>query len=434
MNPLADELNTVLDGTVAGRLMSNLGRRFYFPRGIIAQSAEAKKSASFANGTIGMAYSKGSPLILSAIADNMVSLSPEESVAYAPTAGVEKARRVWKDLMIQKNPSLDPDTISLPVVVPGLTSGLSCAADMFISKGGDIIASEPCWDNYGLIFEVRRGADIIGVPFFGNQPGLDMEAIGIAVERAAKSGSVRIIFNFPNNPSGYSPTLREAEALVSLIKKTAEGGADVLVICDDAYFGLFYEEDIDKESLFVRFAGLHERVLAIKVDGPIKEDYVWGLRMGFLTFGSLGLNQSHYAALIRKLMGAIRSSVSCTNTSAQYLMLKAMEDSRTPGEKEQYRNMLHRRYKLVKAVTEENAGHPALRPLPFNSGYFMSFHCRGIDAEALRQELLAKHGIGVISLGERILRIAFSGIDEEKITETYRIIYDVAAKLKEADF
>jgi aspartate/methionine/tyrosine aminotransferase len=433
MNPLADELNAVLDETVAGRLMSNLGRRFYFPKGIIAQSGEAKKSARFANGTIGMAYSKGSPLILSAIADNMRSLSPEESVAYAPTAGVEKARTVWKDLMIRKNPSLDPATISLPVVVPGLTSGLSCAADMFVSKGGGIIVSEPCWDNYGLIFEVRRGAELIGVPFFNGGPGLDMEAIGAAVERAAKSGSVRILFNFPNNPSGYSPTVREAEELVALIKKAA-GDADVLVICDDAYFGLFYEENIDKESLFARFAGLHENVLAIKIDGPIKEDYVWGLRMGFLTFGCRGLNQGHYEALIKKFMGAIRSSVSCTNTSAQHLMLKAMEDSRTPGEKDQYRDMLYRRYKLVKACTEANSNHPALRPLPFNSGYFMSFHCNGVDAEALRQELLAKHGIGVISLGERILRIAFSGIDEEKITETYRIIYDTAAELKEADF
>jgi hypothetical protein len=27
--------------------------------------------------------------------------------------------------------SLDPEKISLPVVVPGLTAGLSCSADMF---------------------------------------------------------------------------------------------------------------------------------------------------------------------------------------------------------------------------------------------------------------------------------------------------------------
>jgi aspartate/methionine/tyrosine aminotransferase len=175
-------------------------------------------------------------------------------------------------------------------------------------------------------------------------------------------------------------------------------------------------------------------VLAIKIDGPIKEDFVWGLRMGFLTFGSKGLDAVHYEALVKKYMGAIRSSVSCANTSAQYLMLKAMEDPRTPGEKDNFRALLQSRYNLVKNFIRENPNHPVLKPLPFNSGYFMSFRCNGVDAETLRQELLKNHGIGVIALGEFYLRVAFSSIDEDKISESYRIIYDTAAKLGDSDF
>jgi aspartate/methionine/tyrosine aminotransferase len=374
-----------------------------------------------------MAYKNGKPLILSAIADNMAAFTPDEAVAYAPTAGIEKARTAWRDQMIQKNPSLDPAKISLPVVIAGLTAGLSCTADLFIGKGSSLIASDPCWDNYSLIFETRRQARIVPVPFFSTGHGLDMEAISAAVRREAISGEVRIIFNFPNNPSGYSVTTEEADALVSLLKETAEKGADVLVISDDAYFGLFYEDDISKESLFAKFAGLHDRVLAVKLDGPTKEDYVWGLRMGFLTFGSKGLSQTHYDALVKKLMGAIRSSVSCANTSAQYLMLKALEDSRTPGEKDTYRDMLQRRYNLVKDFVNANQS-PVLQALPFNSGYFMSFRCE-VDAEALRQKLLQKHGIGVVSLGERYLRVAFSSIDEEKIAEVYEKIYETAIQI-----
>ena len=428
MNPLAEELNTILGETVAGRLMSNLGRRLYFPNGIIAQSAEAKKSAKLANGTIGMACSNGVPLILSAVADN-VTLSAEESVAYAPTAGVEKVRAVWKDLIIQKNPSLNPGGISLPVVVPGLTAGLSYAADLFFGRQDSLITSEPCWDNYGLIIETRRGAKITGVPFFGNGTGLDMDSIGAAIEKEAKKGVIRILFNFPNNPSGYSPTEKEAQAIVSMLKKAAENGADVLAICDDAYFGLFYEDGICGESLFSRLAGLHEKILAIKIDGPTKEDYVWGMRIGFLTFGSKGLGQNHYDALIKKMMGAIRSSASCANTGAQYLILKVLEDKRSPDEKKHFMAMLQQRYNLVKNFIKSNPNHPALKPMPFNSGYFMSFLCQGINAESLRRELLEKHGIGVISLGDSCLRVAFSSIDEDKIEETYRLIYDTAGKL-----
>jgi aspartate/methionine/tyrosine aminotransferase len=428
MSP-SEELNRALEGTVAYRLLSGLGRRFYFPRGIISQSTEARQSARFANGTIVMAFKTGQPLILSAIAGCMPTLSPEESVVYAPTAGVESVRSAWKDLIIQKNPSIRAEHISLPAVVPGLTAGLSYTADMFLGEGDRLLVSDPCWDNYGLIFETRRGADVREVPFFGAGPGLNLDSIRRAVGEEAKTGAVRILLNFPNNPSGYSPTMKEEEALAEILLDAAEGGADVLVICDDAYFGLFYEEGVSKESPFVRFSSLHERILAVKVDGPIKEDYIWGLRLGFVTYACRGLGPPGYDALIRKLMGAIRSSVSCANTPAQYIMLRAMEDKRTPPEKEDFLNIMKDRYQRVKAFILNNPPHPVLKPLPFNSGYFMCFRCEGLSAEKLRRELLSVWGIGAVSMEDRYLRITFAGIDGDKIEAVYRAVYDAASGL-----
>ena len=429
MNPLAEELNAQLKGTIAERMFSRLGRRFYFPRGIIAQSAEAKKSAHMANATIGMAYSKGKPLILSAIAESMPTLTAEQAVAYAPTAGVEQVRKDWQNLILQKNPSLKQDRISLPVVVPGLTAGICFIADIFLEEGASIISSEPCWDNYSLIFEERRAGIIHGVEFFNGAQGLNLDNIGRAIREEAAKGQVRIILNFPNNPSGYSPTKDEAFALADLFRQAAEGGADVLVICDDAYRGLSYEDSIYGESFFSLVADLHEKVLAVKIDGPIKEDYVWGLRTGFVSFGSKGLSKEHYGALITKLMGAIRSSVSCSNTPAQHFIIKALDDPRTAGEKAGFQDLMQRRYNKVKEFIKQNPPHPALKPFPFNSGYFMSFCCEGISAEALRRELLQKHGIGVVALGEKCLRVAFSSLEEEQIPSVYRAIYDCAAEM-----
>ncbi|NLJ11290.1 MAG: aminotransferase class I/II-fold pyridoxal phosphate-dependent enzyme [Treponema sp.] len=429
MNTLATELNSQLEGTVALRLLSGLGKRLYFPKGIIAQSGEAKKFAHKANATIGMAYDGGRPLILSTIAEGMPTLSAVEVVTYAPTAGVETARQAWKDGMLKKNPSLEGSKISLPVVVPGLTAGISYIADLFLEEGNEILVSDPCWDNYGLIFADRRGATVTEIPFFASGPGLDLEGIKKAVQQQAKKGSLRIILNFPNNPSGYSPTKTEAEALINLIKEIAEAGTDVLVITDDAYFGLAYEPDIYPESLFARLATLHERVLAVKIDGPTKEDYVWGLRMGFVTFGSAGMNEGHYDALIKKLMGTIRSSVSCSNTPAQYLMLKTMNDSRSEEEKARFREILHKRYQLVKTLVNTHANHPVLQALPFNSGYFMSFRCKGVSPETLRQNLLKEHGIGTIALGNQYLRIAFSSVEAEHIPFVYETIFKVAEEL-----
>jgi hypothetical protein len=95
--------------------------------------------------------------------------------------------------------------------------------------------------------------------------------------------------------------------------------------------------------------------------------------------------------------------------------------------------MMLGRYNAVKAFIRSHPDHPVLKPLPFNSGYFMSFHCSTVDAEALRQELLFKHGIGTISLGPHYLRVAFSGIDEELLTGVYETIYDAAAQLSGED-
>jgi aspartate/methionine/tyrosine aminotransferase len=429
MNALALELNAALDGTVAGRLLSGLGKRLYFPKGIIAQSAEAKKLGHRANATIGMAYEGGRPLMLSAIADGMPTLSASEAVAYAPTAGIEQARTAWKEAMGKKNPSLDLSRISLPAVVPGLTAGISFIGDLFFDESATLILSDPSWDNYSLVFADRRGAALAEVPFFGTGPGLDLKAISKAVKEQAKTGSVRIILNFPQNPTGYSATKAEADALVALLKETAEGGADVLAICDDAYFGLAFEGDVYPESLFGRLAALHDRVLAVKIDGPTKEDYVWGLRMGFVTFGSAGLSETTYDALVKKLMGAIRSSVSCSNTPAQHLMLKTLSDPRSEEEKARFKKLLKKRYETVKAFLAEHPANPTLVPLPFNSGYFMSFRCVGISAEALRTALLKDHGIGTIALGEQYLRIAFASVEADRIGDLYKTVFEVALSL-----
>ncbi|HOQ29103.1 MAG TPA: aminotransferase, partial [Armatimonadota bacterium] len=73
-----------------------------------------------------------------------------------------------------------------------------------------------------------------------------------------------------------------------------------------------YNEDALQESIFARLAGAHERIVAIKVDGPTKEDYVWGFRAGMLTFSASAKTSDEvlYRALERKVAGAIRSTLS----------------------------------------------------------------------------------------------------------------------------
>lgn len=427
INPLAQELNDALKGTTPGELLSDVGTRLYFPKGIIAQSAEAKKLGKTANGTIGTTVVEGKPIMLPSIKKYVPELTSSELVGYAPTAGNPDLRAMWKESIIRKNPLLKDKKISLPVVVPGLTAGISYLADLFLDETKPLVAADPSWDNYVLIAEARRNAKFVQFKMFKDGK-FNIEGLKETMLKEAESGSVRVLLNFPQNPSGYSPTSSEAEQLVSIVREIAEKGAKVMVWCDDAYFGLNYEDNIEKQSLFAYLCDLHENVLAAKIDGPTKEDFAWGFRTGFITFGCKGLSDAQYEALVKKLMAAIRSSVSCAATPSQSLILKAASSGKFEEEKAEFRKILERRYKLVREFVSTHES-KFIKPLPFNSGYFMSFDTMSLNAEELRQKLLNERGIGTISIDDKTLRVAFSSLDEEKINTVYQAIYDVADEL-----
>ena len=428
INPLAKELNDTLAGSVVDALMSDMGRRLYFPNGIISQGGEAAKDAHFANGTIGMAVAQGTPIELDSYKKNMPSLTPRETVAYAKTAGNPDLRALWKEKIIEKNPSLKNKQFSLPILVPGLTAVLSYVSDLFVDVDKPLLAADPCWDNYELIVAARRGAEFHQFKCFENGKFniADLEAKMKA--DAEKYGSVRVILNFPQNPSGYSPTVSEAKEIVRIVREIAESGKKVLVLSDDAYFGLNYEDDIEPQSLFAYMADLHENVLAIKADGPTKEDFAWGFRAGFVTFASKGLSDAQYTALVTKFMAAIRSSVSCSSTPSQSLVMHALNDEAHNKQKIECRKMLQSRYDRVRNFVNTHTS-KVLEPLPFNSGYFMSFHVSTGKAEEIRKALLKEKGIGIIKIDSHTLRVAFSSIDEDKVDSVYTSIYNVADAL-----
>ena len=143
-----------------------------------------------------------------------------------------------------------------------------------------------------------------------------------------------MLLNFPNNPTGYTPTEAEAKALTAEIRKAAEAGNQIVVVLDDAYFGLVYEEGIAQESLFGSLVDLHPNVLGVKLDGATKEDYVWGFRVGFITFGFKGANAAQLKALENKAAGVVRGNISNAPCVSQSMLLKGLYRSGVRGAKE----------------------------------------------------------------------------------------------------
>lgn len=425
-DPQAKELNSIiqLENPTVLKLLSNKGKTVYFPKqGILSQSSEAKGKEI--NATIGTALEdNGSPMVLESI-DSLVLLKEKEGFSYASSYGRAEIRSAWKDVLTKKNPSLDGKSFSLPVVTSALTHGLSMAGYLFVDENDSIISPNYYWENYDLIFKHGYNGIIKTFPLFTSESGFNVEGLKEKIFEGG-IGKKIIILNFPNNPTGYTVTNNEAQQIKDVLIEAADKGNEIVAFIDDAYFGLVFENGILMESMFSLLANAHENILAIKFDGPTKEDYVWGFRVGFITFGTANGSEKLYRALEAKLAGAIRGNISNASNIAQSLLLFAYSSEKYQNEKIQKYQILKKRYqKLCEIINNHPEYKQFFTPLPFNSGYFMCVKLTSSNTENVRKLLLDKYNTGIIAQGD-IIRIAFSSLPFNTIEKLFHNLYCAA--------
>ncbi len=428
MNPLASNLNKQIqeESSYIYEMLSELGKQLYYPKGILTQTAEAKQKASRFNATIGIATEEGHPMYLPVLQETLSFYDPKELYDYAPPAGKPELRSIWRQKLLLENPSLKDKSIGNPIVTNALTHGLSVIADMFVDRDDPLILPDKYWGNYSMIFGVRQGARIVTYPFFTDEGKMNISDLKQTLLAQREQHKAILLLNFPNNPTGYTPDEADADEIVQTVLEAAEQGMNLIVVSDDAYFGLFYENSLS-ESLFARLANIHPRVLAIKVDGATKEEYVWGFRVGFLTFAAE--SPAVLAALEQKALGIIRGTISNASHPSQTFVLHALESPDFQTQKLEKYNILAARARKVKQVLDSGKYDDAWSYYPFNSGYFMCLKLKSVNAEQLRKHLLETYGVGVISLGETDMRVAFSCVEEKDIKELFDLIYQGAKDL-----
>ena len=427
MNPQAEALNEVLESRSPAvfSMLSNKGREIFFPKkGLVMQGQDAKGKRI--NASIGMATEDdGSPLRLSAI-ESLVNLPPAKVFPYAPSYGLLPLRQKWQTIIREKNPGLKNTELTMPVVTNALTHGLSMAGYLFIEEGDQVILPEYFWGNYNLVLKNAYGANLDTFTMY-RDGGFNIDGLK---EKLASPGEKKIVLlNFPNNPTGYTPTDSEMKGIAEAIRDAADAGKNIVVLIDDAYFGLVYEDGVALQSIFASLAEIHERVLAVKVDGATKEDYVWGFRVGFMTFSWKGMDSEAGQVLVDKAAGAVRGNISNDSILSQNLLLTAYEDPGYTADKKGKYELLKSRYELVKKTL---ADHPEyteyFEAIPYNSGYFMCVELKKGNAEDVRQKLLADYDTGIIALGS-LIRVAYSSLPAAQIDELYANIYSACRDL-----
>ena len=406
----ANALNATLerDAPALFRCLSARGREAVFPRGIPYQAAAARGTRI--NGTIGqLTDGYGRPMPLPQMADLVSDLDPNGTFLYAPIAGPDGLRRLWGQRQRQLGAARLPS--SLPFVTHGLTHAIGLVGQLCADPDLDIVVPAPCWGNYKLILQLAGGGRICSFPFFSNG---SFNVQGLSDTLAGVRSKALIILNFPNNPTGYSPTEAEADRIVAAV--CAHRGPAV-VVSDDAYQGWVYGSGFLRSSLFWRFLAEAdpERLFPVKVDGATKELVFFASRVGFLTHGLTGDAE---AALESKLKCLVRGTVGSAPGPSLVLTEAALRDPGLSDAFEERRVALARRHATL---TEALGALPAedCVPYPFNSAFFALVRLSEIhDAEVVRQRLIQEHSVGTIAFADQnALRGAYCSLHEEAIAE-----------------
>ena len=406
MNPIAQDLNQIIaqGNPHLLEMLSEVGQNLFFPKGILSQSAEAKEKAYKLNATIGIATEQGRTMHFPSVMDAISGIQPEASLTYAPSFGIPALRKIWHESLVKKNPSLTDKKYSLPVVTCGITHAISIFASVWANPGDIIISPDMMWGNYNMILNVRKGATLSHFPIFSKDGGYNLAAFEKKLTlEAQKHDKIIVLLNFPHNPTGYTVSDEEGGQIAEILVETAKAGTNVIAVTDDSYFGLFYEDNAMKESLFARICDRHSRLLAVKLDGATKE---------------------------KKTAGSIRGSISNASHLGQSIVLKSMQGDNYEAEKEEKFKILKNRAQRVKEVLSDPKYKDAWDVYPFNSGYFMCIRLKSVEAEPLRLHLLETYGVGLISMGKTDLRVAFSCLEENEIPELFDIILEGIEDLK----
>ena len=397
---------------------SKLGENIILPQDVLIQSKETSIVPNAVNATIGIATDNKKALSLPSINEVIKELSTTDYLPYSPTPGLLKIREVWKEKIFKENSVINPEYLSLPMVTTGITQGIDIIANLFSEKDDALLLPNLFWQNYAQIFTIKLGNNIYKYNQFDNENNFNLSDFKHTLYNI-KENKISIILNFPNNPTGYTPSTEELTQLVSIIDVFAKENPNknLIIISDDAYFGLFFEENHKTPTLSATYKLVdNNNCLVVKLDGITKEYYGWGLRVGFITYYTS--DDELRKIVLEKTQGYLRSTTSSPSNLSQQIALRLLESSQVKQEKTYNDSIIEGRYRILKeAIAKYNLDND-VTILPFNSGYFFTIKMpEHIDAHKFRLKFLNDYKYGVYSMDDSHIRIAFSCLDKELIPD-----------------
>ncbi len=275
-----------------------------------------------------------------------------------------------------RTPGAAPIGMDRIAVTSGGVNALMLAVQALVNAGDDVVAVTPVWPNLTAQPAIM-GANVrcVSLKPVGGQWQLDLDELLAAITPATKL----LVINAPNNPTGWTLTRGEQQAILAHCRKTG-----TWILADEVYERLYYAPTINGAApSFLDIADAKDRVIV--AHSFSKSFLMTGWRLGWLVMPPSAL--PHLGKLIE-------FNTSCAPVFIQRAGLVAIERCAdiTPRVVAHLQNCRDTLVPLLQAV-------PGVQVAPALGGMYAFFRledqARFGDSLATAKRLVVEAGLGL---------------------------------------
>lgn len=252
-------------------------------------------------------------------------------------------------------------------------SALMLATQLLVGAGDEVVAVVPVWPNLTAQPAIL-GAQVVRVPLVPRDGAwtLDLDRLLAAVTPATRM----LLVNAPSNPTGWTLTRTEQEAILAHCRRTG-----TWIVADEVYERLWFGTGPSQAPSFLDIAEADDRLVV--VHSFSKSFLMTGWRLGWMVLP---------AGQLEGIGKLIEFNSSCAPVFVQRAGLAALRDADRTVPALALR-MRERRDRLVDGL-QRLPGVELARPL---GGMYAFFRLPGVsdDSLAFAKHLVTDHGLGL---------------------------------------
>ena len=317
---------------------------------------------------------------------------------YAHNLGLPELRQAVADYAGRLHPPVDAGRIA---ITSGGVNALMLAVQALVDAGDEVVAVTPVWPNLTAQPAIL-GARVSCLPLrpANGEWVLDLDMLRIAIT----PGTKLLIVNAPNNPTGWTLTRAEQQAILDHCRRTG-----TWVLADEVYERLYFDAtDNGCAPSFLDIAAPEDRLVV--AHSFSKSFLMTGWRLGWLVLPP---------ALMEGMGKLIEFNTSCASVFTQRAGIAALQRSEeiTPRV---VAHLRHCRDTLVPML----AASPGVRAAAPRGGMYAFFQLEGcVDSLETAKRLVTEAGLGLAPgnafapEAQGWLRWCFASRDPQRLVE-----------------